>query len=147
MSSLNLPLEQLLPHRRKMKFVTELVSIDENGSGRVRADLIKDMHYMKNGRLSPTWTFEIMAQAVAAVFAGIRHVKNEAPNLGFLISIEEYWSEADNLPGDGESIFLDVALIYDLFPIGQYEIKASWNDRVFSYGRMKFLIDAQKVVS
>ena len=115
-------LDQLIPHRPPMRLINEIIG-EVDGAfvcrGRIPAELVVD------GAASPLLGLEMGAQAAAVLGALDRSTgEDEAPRIGYLVSIRDAHFEAAELPAE-QALTVRVRSLGGFHPLATYEISVS----------------------
>ena len=102
----DLPAEQLVPHRGAMLLLERIIDADADGAAAQAIIRAGDLFYRPEG--TGAWVgIEYMAQTIAA-WAGWRaRQQNEAPKVGFLLGTRRYLCHRSFFK-EGETLHIDV---------------------------------------
>ena len=120
MKILDLAIEDIIPHSRKMIFLDKLEQISDT-SLLASINIDKDSYFLQ-GQAVPAWVgIEYMAQAVAA-YAGIQDkIKGNIVKVGLLLGTRAYQSKVPSFPL-GSKLFISVkTLYYEDVGLGSFE--------------------------
>ncbi len=99
MDMVNIDIEDLIPHRGRMKFVDEIIEVDEN-SAVTESTVTDQWPLVQNNFVNPLVLIELVAQT-SAVSIGWKKLKNDSNNIGgkgWLVGIKAANFFIDRIP-------------------------------------------------
>ena len=99
MDMVNINIEDLIPHRGRMKFVDEIIEVDEN-SAVTESTVTDQWPLVQNNLVNPLVLIELVAQT-SAVSIGWKNLKNDGNNIGgkgWLVGIKTANFFIDRIP-------------------------------------------------
>ncbi|MBW1692875.1 MAG: hypothetical protein JRJ41_01700 [Deltaproteobacteria bacterium] len=99
MDMVNINIEDLIPHRGRMKFVDEIIKVDEN-SAVTESTVTDQWPLVQNNLVNPLVLIELVAQT-SAVSIGWKNLKNDGNNIGgkgWLVGIKTANFFIDRIP-------------------------------------------------
>jgi len=136
--SLPWPAEALIPHRKPMRLVDQLIAFNDQG-GTVEAFVPADSPLLdKDAQLDPLATAEMMAQAFAAVKGYDDYLCGQSVKQGFLVAIRKIQFLGDVFAGDCLQVTVNLVGAIAGFAVVAGEVK---RDReIIARGELKLWI-------
>jgi predicted hotdog family 3-hydroxylacyl-ACP dehydratase len=127
--------DELVPHRGNMSWLSRIVQIDEKCSI-AEADIREDMFFLREGRLG-VWTgVEFMAQTVAAWAGGRAQRESRSVVIGMLVGSRLYQTHCQHFSvGQTLRIESQLELIADN-GLGMFDCKISIDGAVLASARL-----------
>ena len=113
-------LEFFLPHRAPMKWVDEVISLDEgNDSGITKLHLKESELYFdhEDDQLFPSAFLEIMGQSFGYIKAISALINKRRLKMAYLAAVDSFNFKYESLPKAGEQITTHVQEKNNLYPI------------------------------
>lgn len=140
------PVRDLLPHDPPMILVDELISFEPTGV-LVRARIREGQPWAREGRVSPTFCIEYMAQAVGCYAGMTARARGQDVRIGFLLGTRELTLEADSLYV-GDLLTISAKHVFGDEKLGSFECEIHRGDeRVATATLNVFRGDLDEVVS
>ncbi len=127
--------EELVPHRGEMSWLSRIVRVDERCSI-AEADIREGMFFLRDGRLG-VWTgVEFMAQTVAAWAGGRAQREGRSVVIGMLVGSRQYLAHCQHFSvGQTLRIESQLELLADN-GLGMFDCKISIDDAVVASARL-----------
>ena len=133
-------IEQLLPHRRPMIMIDELVSCEHDSAVAVKCFDDNDFGVFGGIVLEPLLV-EAMAQTVAAMDGEGRRQKGEEPSPGMLVGVNDFDFISSAITGQQLEISVKIDKVLGQFRIASGTIYQS--GKLITKGEMKFYVNDQ----
>lgn len=136
-------LDDLLPHRPPMRFLTAILRETEQGLGAI-ARIPGQCALVRDGHATPVATIEAAAQAAAAweALRRRRQAGRAGPRIGYLVALREIRFFTDQVPADRD-LLVSVSLDALAPPLTHYRIDVTLDGRTVTRGTIAtFLADA-----
>lgn len=138
--NLAIDVAKCLPHGQNIRIIDKVVHFDpQKIAGQVLVGIKPDKPYMKGGRFSNYWFIEMMAQSVAAIFVLSHNHEDPKPQLGFLISIDDYELVDKREIFTSDELRVDIKMTSLFFPFAKYQCQISIDDILLAKAVMKFI--------
>lgn len=133
-------IEQLLPHRRPMVMIDELLSYDQDSA--VAAKCFDDNSYgAHDGVVAEPLLIEAMAQTVAAFHGKHRRQQGMEPSMGMLVGVNSFEFMASAKTQRRLEISVKIDKVLGQFRIASGTIYQS--GKLIAKGEMKFYVNDQ----
>ncbi len=131
----------LVPHRRPMRMVDTVLSVQSDGSGKAEFMVSEDNIFLdQDGFLAPEALAEMMAQTFAAVSGCLNSASGHQPT-GYLVGIKRL--ECADRAGKGQRLCIEVWPAGDFAGFVIVEARVSRQNQILATGELKIWQDPQ----
>ena len=136
-------LDDILPHRRRMRLVGSLEVADDQGAV-VRVPVVSGSPFLDaEGFLKPSWYVEIVAQAVACYCGWSWLSRPERPGtFGYVVAVDDCLVTADARPSLGECLLVRVRKEFEMPPAGVFQGLVFLGGQELGRARLKTFVES-----
>jgi predicted hotdog family 3-hydroxylacyl-ACP dehydratase len=145
MDLLTLNMDEVLPHRGRMRLVSKVLSFDETKGDFLIPVLSSSPFLGENGLFKSSWLVELVAQA-AACHCGCKWlgIENKPGTYGYVIAVDHCAVEANVRLNVGDILHVQVVLEFDLPPAGVFRGVVRFKEREIGQATIKTFVEAQQ---
>lgn len=136
-------LDDILPHRRRMRLVGGLETADDEGA-LVRVPVAAGSPFLDaEGFVKPSWYVEIVAQAVACYCGWSWLSRPDRPGtFGYVVAVDDCCVSADARPPVGDDLIVRVKKEFEMPPAGVFEGRVFWAGQELGRARLKTFVES-----
>lgn len=136
-------LDDVLPHRGRMRLVGGLEAADESGAT-VRVPVLAGSPFLdEEGFLKPSWSVEIVAQAIACYCGWSWLSRSERPGtFGYVVAVDDCVVSTNVQPAIGDTLLVVVKKELEMPPAGVFEGRVFWHGQELGSARLKTFVES-----
>ena len=140
----HLNLDDILPHRRRMRLVGGIESVDAGGGVFLVPVLASSPFLDASGTFKPSWAVELVAQAVACHCGWTWLGREDRPGtFGYVVAVDDYAILRICRPWAGETIRVRIVKDFDMPPAGVFTGVVIFGGLVIARATLKTFIESK----